>query len=687
MASVKLLYTDYTDGTHHEATGADTTVLAKIVLQGEGMVGLDLTDNFITNVKSPVNGGDAVNKDFVDNAVGDVYSYVDTVIDNVKSGFIVKDPVLAASTGNILGYTTDPNPANHKFTQAPNKVDDITPTVGARILVKDQTDKKQNGVYVVSSVGTGSNGVWTRAPDFQTNVKDGFSIFVRQGTTWHDTTWVMVSDGTSGVIQPGTDAMDWKLFSGTNSIIAGLGLVNTNMVFDVGRGPGIKANADNIEVELIPSKPGLGFDVVGVNGKLKWLRDERTLSVNGANDSVVLYGDGLDVATASPYGLIVKTDNTDAGGGAGTAIRVSSAGVTALIANDKGLSTNGTGTAAANGIGIKHDTTTDGSGAGPTLKLSTAGARVALSNVGGLEATGTTGLNSGDGVRVKVDTTTDGSGAGTTLKRSTNGLRVKMASDGGLTTAAGADTVNTAGIKILIPTGSALATDTSGLDLNTPVAPAARGLSVIGGLLDVELAANPGLSKVAGVAGTGGLSVLLSGTTLDKVGGLKVLGVPNLFTINGTATGATVTAANLNQLTNGSVTTLHSHAVSNPTNTTQVYVTDDALKAGDPVYASDIAGHVKLARADSTAASRVIGIAKKDAPAGNTVDVFLAGEGQIDHTVANSFGAGNKIYLANTGGVTTNANGIVSGNYVVCLGYGTANDKIVVQIQQISKRA
>ena len=56
--------------------------------------------------------------------------------------------------------------------------DGFTPAQGGRVLVKNQTDLTQNGIY------TASTGAWTRAPDFDGSgeVAEGTFVFVRHGT-------------------------------------------------------------------------------------------------------------------------------------------------------------------------------------------------------------------------------------------------------------------------------------------------------------------------------------------------------------------------------------------------------------------------------------------------------------------------------------------------------------------------
>ena len=54
------------------------------------------------------------------------------------------------------------------FTGAPAAVDGITLADGDRVLVKNQADAKQNGIYKVVDA---ANGVWDRATDFDPNAE------------------------------------------------------------------------------------------------------------------------------------------------------------------------------------------------------------------------------------------------------------------------------------------------------------------------------------------------------------------------------------------------------------------------------------------------------------------------------------------------------------------------------------
>jgi len=83
-----------------------------------------------------------------------------------------KDSVKAATVG-----------ANINLAAAPNTLDGVSLAVGDRILVKDQSPNTLNGIYRVTTLGTGSNGTWTRTGDFNDwrTITSGALTFVEQG--------------------------------------------------------------------------------------------------------------------------------------------------------------------------------------------------------------------------------------------------------------------------------------------------------------------------------------------------------------------------------------------------------------------------------------------------------------------------------------------------------------------------
>lgn len=79
---------------------------------------------------------------------------------------------------------------------APSTVDDITLVKGNRILVTGQSNKAQNGIYVVEILGTGSNGTWVRSTDGNQDgeIEAGMIVMVTEGTVYKDTQWKLTTN-------------------------------------------------------------------------------------------------------------------------------------------------------------------------------------------------------------------------------------------------------------------------------------------------------------------------------------------------------------------------------------------------------------------------------------------------------------------------------------------------------------
>ena len=87
-----------------------------------------------------------------------------------------KQSVTVASTGDLGNV--------YAVGAQTNSIDGVTLAYLDRILVKDQTDSKQNGIYEVLTVGTGSNGTWRRSLDTNTDdkVTSGLRTIVSSGS-------------------------------------------------------------------------------------------------------------------------------------------------------------------------------------------------------------------------------------------------------------------------------------------------------------------------------------------------------------------------------------------------------------------------------------------------------------------------------------------------------------------------
>lgn len=191
----------------------------------------------ITNVADPSGSQDAATKNYVD---------------SVASGLDVKASVRVASTANVTGtYTATGGAAGRgQLTAMPNSIDGITLVNGNRVLLKNQTTAAQNGIWVVSTVGTGANGVWDRASDFDSDaeVSDGAFTFVEEGTQ-ASSGWVLTTPNPVTVGGAAGSSLAFSQFSGSGTYLAGNGLQLTGSTFSaVGTTNRITVSGSGIDI-------------------------------------------------------------------------------------------------------------------------------------------------------------------------------------------------------------------------------------------------------------------------------------------------------------------------------------------------------------------------------------------------------------------------------------------------------
>lgn len=194
----------------------------------------------LTNLGTPVSAADAATKQYVD---------------DVAQGLNIHAASYAATTANLnatysngtsgVGATLTNAGANAAFS-----VDGVSPSVNARILVKNQTSQAQNGIYVLSTVGDGSTPwVLTRATDFDSAVEiaGGDFTFVDAGNTLANTGWVNVDE----VNTVGTDPIVFQQFSGAGTYTAsdGVLLTGTNFTGVVVASGGLSVGASGFQLD------------------------------------------------------------------------------------------------------------------------------------------------------------------------------------------------------------------------------------------------------------------------------------------------------------------------------------------------------------------------------------------------------------------------------------------------------
>lgn len=135
-------------------------------------------------------------------------------VDNLVQGLDIRESCQLATTANITGYAQD------AFYPVPNAIDGITLESGQdgwRVLVKDQEDKSQNGIYVYNYHVT--TPTFVRADDFgeiamtSGTVDKGIFVFVEDAGT--------VNQNKGFVLTTFTDfesIIEWTQFSGAGAV-------------------------------------------------------------------------------------------------------------------------------------------------------------------------------------------------------------------------------------------------------------------------------------------------------------------------------------------------------------------------------------------------------------------------------------------------------------------------------------
>jgi hypothetical protein len=117
-------------------------------------------------------------------------------------------------------------------------IDGYTPSVGQRVMIKDQTTQSWNGIYTVTATGSPSAGfVLTRATDADTygpgtnQLSLNSYFFVQNGTVNKGTAYVLSAP--AGTITFGTSNLQFSEFSSAQVYAAGTGLNLSSLTFSI----------------------------------------------------------------------------------------------------------------------------------------------------------------------------------------------------------------------------------------------------------------------------------------------------------------------------------------------------------------------------------------------------------------------------------------------------------------------
>jgi len=237
-SSIDVARADHTHGTpaHDNAAHAAINLSALAVPTAD----VSFSNYKITNLATPVSAADAATKQYVD---------------DVAQGLNIHAASYAATTANLNATYSNGTSGvgatlTNAGTQAAFSTDGVSPSLNDRILVKNQTTTSQNGIYTLTTVGSGStNWVLTRATDFDSSVEiaGGDFTFVDAGSTLANTGWVQIDEVTT----VGTDPIVWQQFSGAGTYTAsnGVQLVGSNFSGVVVSGGGLTVGASGFDID------------------------------------------------------------------------------------------------------------------------------------------------------------------------------------------------------------------------------------------------------------------------------------------------------------------------------------------------------------------------------------------------------------------------------------------------------
>ena len=178
-------------------------------------------------------------------------------VDQVAQGLDTKPSCKLATTGNLTATYSNGTAGvgatlTNSGTQATLTLDSTAANLNDRILVKDQTDATQNGIYTVTNVGSGStNWVLTRATpeDQPSELTGGSFVFVEEGTLNANNGYTFTHTGAPTF---GTTDLDVAQFSGAGQITAGAALTKSGNQLDVAvDDSSIEVNTDALRVKAL----------------------------------------------------------------------------------------------------------------------------------------------------------------------------------------------------------------------------------------------------------------------------------------------------------------------------------------------------------------------------------------------------------------------------------------------------
>jgi hypothetical protein len=264
---------------------------------------LNMNNNKIINLATPIDDFDAANKIYVD---------------SVAQGLDFKHSVIAKTTAPLPAYTQGGTGVNATLTGSSNgalpQIDGVTLSLGDRVLIDSfgTTLDKHNGIYVVTDFGSaGTPWVLTRAEDADedSEVTPGLFVFVEEGTLNAQCGYVL---STSAPIVVDTTPLEFVQFSGAGQITVenvgsgGVGIFKEKDGNTI-RLKNINAASNKVSVTNDTGNNEVDIDVVESNISIGNLSGAPSGSVVGSSDVQTLTNKSLVGSTTY---IIDNVDNS-----------------------------------------------------------------------------------------------------------------------------------------------------------------------------------------------------------------------------------------------------------------------------------------------------------------------------------------------------------------------------------------
>lgn len=458
----------------------------------------------------------------------------------------VKGSVRAATVGSNITVAGS----------APSTLDGVTLVANDRILVKDQSAGAENGIYYVSTLGSGANGTWTRATDADSSseVTTGMLVHVSEGTVNADRWYTLTTNDT---ITLGTTALVFTLLpmlTTTESVtyqVSGSSGSNLTLTLDAvnaGGGEGRTVLAADDQVNIDDGTMNLQFDagVVTETGMVS-LDITPSGAITMKSGTAGIYGDDTGWWDFNGSGAVSETGMTTFSLTPSSTVTITGGGAVLVDTLDvtAGGATAGTASVTIeSGARTKNDADAGVPTSGAVVVRSGTTAQTTSAATGG--ASGNASLGSGD-TDVTIAAGTGGASGNVSVRSGNTDISAAVAATGGATGAAtfgsgnalstGAGATSGASGAVILSSGTSADANTGSVTVETG-APAATGTS---GNLSMRTG-NP-----SGAGTSGNIDISTGATTGGTRGTVSVTGstisvtntTGNLTLDNQATTGAT----------------------------------------------------------------------------------------------------------------------------------------------------